>query len=99
MNEEKFKSIIEITEKINKNCSSLHSLGVDLMDYNDSYHKIIRLLMSSIFKEEGMDWIDWYLYERPSFKGTDNHAWDENGNPICYDIPSLWETVKEYLKN
>jgi len=99
MNEEKFKSIIEITEKINKNCSSLHSLGVDLMDYDDSYHEIIRLLMASIFKEAGVDWIDWYLYERPSFKGTDNHAWDENGNPICYDIPSLWETVKEYLKN
>jgi hypothetical protein len=25
-------------------------------------------------------------------------AYDKDGNSICYDIPSLWETVKEYKK-
>jgi hypothetical protein len=32
--------------------------------------------------------------------GYDNswRATDKDGNEICYDIPSLWETVKEHLK-
>jgi hypothetical protein len=54
--------------------------------------------MKSIFDEEGHDWIDWYLYERIGFNDKVNLATDENGKEICYDIPSLWEVVKEHLK-
>ncbi len=95
---ENFKTIIETLEAISIKSSSLYQLGVDLMDYSEPHQKIISIFMSTTFGETGADWIDWYLYERPSFKGTDNHAWDENENPICYDIPSLWDTVKEYMK-
>jgi serine/threonine protein phosphatase PrpC len=28
------------------------------------------------------------------YEDTDQ-AWDENKNPICYDIPSLWKHVEE----
>jgi len=95
---ENFKTIIETLEEISVKSSSLYQLGVDLMDYSESYQKIINTFMVATFGETGADWIDWYLYERPSFKGTDNHAWDENGKEICYDIASLWETVREYMK-
>jgi hypothetical protein len=97
MTYEKFKFIIETLQTTSEKSSSLYQLGVDLMDYNEPYQKIINTFMVATFGEIGADWIDWYLYERPSFKDTDNHAWDENGKEICYDIPSLWETVKEYM--
>ena len=54
--------------------------------------------MSEVFKEEGMDWINWYLYERVSHAGKNLEAFDKDGKPICFDIPSLYDTIKEYLK-
>jgi hypothetical protein len=98
MKYEQFKKLIEIIEKNRERSSSLYNLGIDLIDFEDDYYKIINILMNSVFQKEGHDWIDWYLYERVGFKDKKNLATDGNGNEICYDIPSLWETVKEYLK-
>jgi hypothetical protein len=78
----------------------LHQLGVDLMDYDEPYQEVIGALMLSIFKEPGKDWIDWYLYEKPSMFGKEPlKAFDKDDNEICHNIESLWETVKEYIEN
>jgi hypothetical protein len=96
---EKFKTIIETLEKINKDNMAIYDLGIDLLHYEEPYSKIINSLFSVIFEKQGLDWIEWYIYERPSFSGTIHKAWDENKKEICYDIPSLWETVKTYIKH
>jgi hypothetical protein len=98
MNFEQFKLIIETLEKIRERSYSIHHLGIDLMDYDEPTHIVISTLFESIFKEEGKGWIDWYLYERPGFHGKPNLATDENGNEICHNVESLWETVKPYRK-
>ena len=98
MDYEQFKNLIETIEKVRERSSSLHKLDIDLLDFEDSYFKIIDILMKSSFDEEGHGWIDWYLYERIGFNDKVNLATDENGKEICYDIPSLWEVVKEHLK-
>ena len=98
MEYKQFKKLIEDLEKSLKRSSALYDLGMDLMDYNDIYHEIISSLMLSTFNVEGKDWIDWYLYERPSFSGKEPlKAFDKDGNEICHNIESLWETVKEYV--
>jgi hypothetical protein len=97
MNYEQFKSLIETTEKVRERSSAIYDLGLDLINFEDSYYKIINILMNSIFDEEGHGWIDWYLYERIGFDSKVKLATDKDGNEICYDIPSLWETVKEHL--
>jgi len=98
MNFEQFKTVIEALENIRERSHSIYQLGIDLMNYDEPNHIIISTLLESIFKEEGKDWIDWYLYERIGFDGKILEAWDENNNPICYNIESLWETVKPYRK-
>ena len=98
MNFEQFKTVIEVLEKIRERSYSIYQLGIDLMNYDEPNHIVISTLLESIFKEEGKDWIDWYLYERIGFDGKILEAWDENNNPICYNIESLWETVKLYKK-
>ena len=98
MEYEQFKKIIEDLEKSLQRSSALYDLGMDLMNYNDIYHEIISSLMLSTFNVEGKDWIDWYLYERPSFSGKEPlKAFDKDGNEICHNIESLWETVTEYM--
>lgn len=98
MEYKQFEKLIKNLEKCSVRSSALYDLGMDLMDYNDIYHEIISSLMLEIFSPEGKDWIDWYMYERPSFSGKEPlKAFDVDGTEICHNIESLWETVKEYI--
>lgn len=98
MNYEKFKTVIENLEKIRERSHSIYQLGVNLIDFEELYQNTITMLLDSIFDKEGKDWIDWYLYERIGFTNKVNLATDKHGIEICYDIPSLWEEVKNNLK-
>lgn len=98
MNYEQFKTIIETLQEVSDRSHSIYKLGVDLMNYDEPYHKAISTLLDSVFNDVGRGWVDWYLYERPGFNGKPNLATDENGNEICHNIESLWETVKPYRK-
>ena len=49
MTYEKFKTIIESLEVISVKSSSLYQLGVDLLDYNEPYHRIISTFMVDTF--------------------------------------------------
>jgi len=98
MNYKNFKSIIENLEKIRERSHSIYILGIDLTNHEELYHNIITVFLDSIFNKEGKDWIDWYLYERVGFTNKVNLATDKDGKEICYDIPSLWEEVKNNLK-
>jgi len=68
-------------------------LGLDISNITDPYHQIITHLLRVYYGETGEDWISWYLWERK--EGDEDQAWDENKNPICYDIPSLWKHIEE----
>jgi hypothetical protein len=98
MNFEQFKTLIETLQKVRDKYSALYDLGIDALNYEEDFQKVINLLMKCAFKEEGEDWISWYLYERTGFDGKVLEAWDENSNPICYNLESLWDTVKPYRK-
>lgn len=98
MNYENFKTVIENLEKIRERSHSIYQLGVNLIDFEELYQNTITMLLDSVFDKEGKDWIDWYLYERVGFTNKVNLANDKDGNEICYDIPSLWEEVKNNLK-
>ena len=98
MNFEQFKTLIETLQKVSDKYRVLYDLGIDTMNYDEGYQKIISLLMECVFDEEGKSWIDWYLYERIGFDGKILQAWDENDNEICHNIESLWGTVKPHRK-
>ena len=98
MDFKQFKEIIEGLTKVNARSHVTCQNGIDLMNYDEDYHKIITTLIKSIFDEEGYDWISWFLYERIGFDGKVLSANDANGNQICNNIKSLWDTVKPYRK-
>lgn len=98
MSYEQFETIIKDLEHIRERSHSIHKLGIDLLEYEETYHRVIASLLNAVLKPEGKDWVDWYLYERPGFGKGIGKAWDENDQEICYNIPSLWVTVKPYLK-
>ena len=81
--------------------SKAYKLGLDLMEFTSSYSTCINDLLRSIFNEEQLGWIEWFLYERPSLvkDGDENKAWktleDGTKEEICYDIDSLWKELQE----
>lgn len=92
---EVFKEIIETIKAQSEKSHELYKLGVDLIEFTEPYDKIWSLLLKAYYGSDGEDWISWFLFDRDSLSGDPNQAWDENGNPICYDIPSLWSHVEE----
>ena len=97
MKYENFLKVITAIEKQDNLVSALYDLKVDLIDWTDPYSSIIGELIKEIYGEEGVDWFNWYCYER-NFGKHELDAWDENGEPICYDVKSLWEYLEKISK-
>lgn len=102
MSKEAFEKVILTLQLIDKKQSLLYKGGLDVTNFTDDYYKIIHVFFESIFNEEQMGWIDWFLYERPSFSGENLCAYKtlEDGTKveICYDIDSLWEELLDIEK-
>lgn len=94
-----FTTLIEGLQSYRDKKDKLYTLGIDILSFDEDYYReVTRPLMVEAFTEEGMQWIYWYLYERESISGEPLKAFDKEGNEICFDIPSLYDTIKEYLK-
>jgi hypothetical protein len=98
MNKQQFEEIILNLQLSHLRSQQLYKLGVNLMDIEEPYHKVIDVLFNSYFNSEQMGWIDWFLYERVGINGKINKATKKVGKKkveICHTIDSLWETVCE----
>lgn len=97
MTYEKFGYLIHLLKEIGESVHAANSIKVDLIEFVDPYHNIITSLLKEIYGDEGEDWISWYCYER-GFGAKELQAFDKDGNPICYDLKSLWEHVETLNK-
>jgi hypothetical protein len=98
MNKKSFEKIILNLQLAHKKSRELYKLGVDLMEYDESYEFVIDELFKATFNEEQRGWVDWFLYERESPSGKILKAHKKVGKKkveICHTIDSLWETVNE----
>jgi fatty acid/phospholipid biosynthesis enzyme len=98
MNKKSFETIILNLQLAHKKSRELYKLGVDLMEYDESYEFVIDELFKASFNEVQRGWIDWFLYERESPTGKILKAHKKVGRKkveICHTIDSLWETVNE----
>lgn len=54
-------------------------------------------LLNVLFTEEGVDWIDWWLYEKAG--RPDMKAWDEDKEEIPMEtMEDLWRYIKQYRR-
>jgi len=67
--------------------------GIDLLRYDYPYQNAIDILIKEIYGDGGHDWFGWFCYEN-DFGRKELGAWDENKNPICQDVKSLWEFLE-----
>lgn len=92
---EKFTELIQEYYKQDKRIDKFDELlpgcyGSPILDYG---WKMFDELKEAYFTEEGVDWINYFLYENPEKR----YYIDDTEIPLK-TIDDLWETVKDYRK-
>lgn len=96
---ETLSNIISKDKELNQIVNDAYNLKIDLIDFVDGYHFIIKPLFIEIYGEVGYDWFNWFCCEFDYGDCKEPKAWDEDGNPICYSVESLWEYLESNCKN
>lgn len=100
---EQFTDLINSILKLNKEYDRWEDFGINLWELpiGDKMAEITDISIKALFNDDGIDWINWWLYEKPAmFEGEpDNKAYDEDGKEISTEtVDDLWNIVKEYRK-
>lgn len=71
---EKFKHITDLMVQNSARLDGTYEHGVDLIEFTEGYHVVISYLWGQLLTPEGLDWFDWFMYEK-------NYLKDGIGNP------------------
>lgn len=77
-------------------------LGIDFLDpdWIEYTHFLFQDLIKSHFDEGGVDWINWWLFEKPTFAEGKGEAWDADGKVIPTEtVEDLWNIVENHRLN
>jgi hypothetical protein len=99
---EKFKHIVDLMVQNSSKLDGSYELGIDLIEFSEGYSIVINYLWGQLLTTEGLDWFDWFMYEK-------NYLQDGVGNPemqafskindeqieICKDLEGLYNYLNE----
>lgn len=95
-----FKEFKEILESAIQHDDQLQHYS-NILKFDHDIFQFGWILLDKIwfqnFSEEGVDWINWWLWERMAITGEELPWYDEEGNKrYAHTIEDLWGIVKEY---
>lgn len=101
MFKETFIKCLGLQKEFSSNVDSSGMFGTTLIECADPLQKVISTLFSELLTEEGIDWLDWFLWEKGYAYGKDqepdaNQAYDEEGNEILKDVDELYAFFVEH---
>lgn len=99
MTKEGFVKLIENAQNYSKELDRWSDFGIDLfgLPISELGWGFLNTVLPELFSDEGVDWVNWWLFEKPGFYGESNQAYD--GKVIPTDtIDDLWNLVKDYQK-
>ena len=100
---ESFKFITDLMVQNSSRVDKSYDQGVDLVEFVEGYNVVTEYLWGEILTAEGLDWFNWFMYEK-------NYLQDGVGNPemnayskindgeqveICKDLEGLYEYLIE----
>ena len=97
-----FVAMINAIEKYDAEVERWNDFGIELYELPicELTWEIINMYLEEVFNEDGVDWINWYIYERKSiFTGEVLPCFDEEGNEFYVNTPEdLWQLVEQHQK-
>jgi hypothetical protein len=98
-----FERLISKHKEFNLGISELYHLG---FDFHEGKYKLCTLAenifttaIEANYGKDGVEWVDWYIYETNYATDDQLTAHDADGNRICYDVESLYNYLEKTCKN
>jgi hypothetical protein len=97
-----FVAMINAIEKYDAEVERWADFGIELYELPicELTWELINMYLEEMFNKDGIDWINWYIYERKSiFTGEVLPCFDEEGNEFYVNTPEdLWKLVEQHQK-
>ena len=97
-----FVAMINAIEKYDAEVERWNDFGIELYELPicELTWEIINMYLEEMFNEDGVDWINWYIYERKSIiTGEVLPCFDEEGKEFYVNTPEdLWKLVEQHQK-
>ena len=97
-----FVAMINAIEKYDAEVERWADFGIELYELPicEIPWEIINMYLKEMFNKDGVDWINWYIYERKSIvTGEVLPCWDEEGKEFYVNTPEdLWKLVEQHQK-
>ena len=97
-----FVAMVNAIEKYDAEVERWADFGIELYELPicELTWELINMYLKEVFNEDGVDWINWYIYERKSiFTGEVLPCWDEEGKEFYVNTPEdLWKLVEQHQK-
>lgn len=97
-----FVAMINTIEKYDAEIDRWNDFGIALYELPicELTWELINMYLEEVFNEDGVDWINWYIYERKSiFTGEVLPCFDEEGKEFYINTPEdLWKLVEQHQK-
>jgi len=95
MTKELFEAILKAIRQERELRSMLYKLNIDIINLESGYNEVIQLLIKATYNSEGVDWFNWYVYDKGFTPDLTAH--DENGE-IFTDDEDTFKQLTKYLK-
>lgn len=97
-----FVAMINTIEKYDAEIERWNDFGIALYELPicELTWELINIYLEEMFNEDGVDWINWYIYERKSIiTGEVLPCFDEEGKEFYVNTPEdLWKLVEQHQK-
>lgn len=98
MDKEIFLRVVKAYKEFNDSSNKVYDiLHIEIMEtaLYESFYTILKGFLESNFNKEGVEWVEWYLYER--LEDPSLTAWTGTDKEIKLDTDEdFWEFIKEY---
>ena len=97
-----FIAMVNAIEKYDAEVERWADFGIELYELPicELTWELINMYLEEMFNKDGVDWINWYIYERKSIiTGEVLPCWDEEGKEFYVNTPEdLWKLVEQHQK-
>lgn len=97
-----FIAMVNAIERYDAEVERWADFGIELYELPicELTWELINMYLEEMFNEDGVDWINWYIYERKSIiTGEVLPCFDEEGKEFYVNTPEdLWKLVEQHQK-
>ena len=100
---ESFEKIMLTYKKALSDMDALYKIGLDLSegpyDLMSHMYVLFNETMAIEYNSNGVDWIDWYIFETDWQEKGNYEAYNEKRELIAQDLRGLWELLESEYRN